>query len=130
MKSLTQIGAEVSAHRNDKRMREAVAFFRKHAGYAQHAGESVATAKTRNARALAHAEIEAETHGWKVQWEEDPEEWQGEGERPFEVLVAVLRNEDGDALASLGGIDMTGNTRTDRDYGRVIEAELALEALG
>jgi len=109
---------------------KAVDFFRKHAGYAVRAGESKARAKTRGAQALARAEAEAEARGWTVEWEHDPEEWQGDDERPFEVLTAVLRDANGDVLASLGGIGMTGNRKTDRDYGRVIEAELAAEALG
>jgi hypothetical protein len=107
----------------------AVAFFRKHAGYATRSGESKARAKTRSAQALARAEAEAETRGWTVDWEDDPEEWQGDTERPFEVLTAVLRDADGTVLASLGGVGMTGNQKTDHDYGRVIEAELALEAV-
>lgn len=109
---------------------KAVAFFRKHAGYAVRPGESKTRAKTRGAQALARAEAEAEARGWTVDWEHDPEEWQGDVERPFEVLTAVLRDADGQVLASLGGIGMTGNRKTDRDYGRVIEAELADEALG
>ena len=116
---------------------KAVDFFRKHAGHAVRPGESNAVrpgeskarAKTRGAQALARAEAEAEARGWTVDWEHDPEEWQGDVERPFEVLMAVLRDADGRALASLGGIGMTGNRKTDADYGRVVEAELADEAL-
>lgn len=108
----------------------AVDFFRKHAGYAVSAGESKARARTRGAQALARAEAEATARGWRVDWEEDPEEWQGDSERPFEVLSAVLRDAEGRVLASLGSIGMTGNRRTDADYGRVVEAELAAEALG
>jgi hypothetical protein len=109
---------------------KAVDFFRKRAGYAARPGESKARAKTRGGQARARAEAEAEARGWTVDWEHDPEEWQGDVERPFEVLTAVLRDADGRALASLGGIGMTGNRKTDADYGRVIEAELADEALG
>lgn len=108
---------------------KAVEFFRKHAGYSVRPGESKAKAKTRGAQALARAEAEAEARGWTVDWEEDPEEWQGDVERPFEVLTAVLRDADGQVLASLGGNGMTGNRKTDSDHRRVIEAELADEAL-
>jgi hypothetical protein len=108
---------------------KAVAFFRKWAGYAVAHGESKARAKTRGAQELARAEAEAEARGWKVEWEHDPEEWQGESERPFEVLTAVLRDADGNVMASLGGIGMSGKSSDDRAYGRVVEAELALEAL-
>jgi len=109
---------------------KAVDFFRKHAGYAVRPGESKAKAKTRGAQALARAEAEAEARGWAVVWEDDPEEWQGDVERPFEVLTAELRDADGHSLAFLGGNGMTGNRKTDADYRRVIEAELADEALG
>jgi hypothetical protein len=110
---------------------KAVAFFRKHAGgYARDAGESEATARTRRGRALARAEAEAAERGWTVKWEDDPEEWQGDDARPFEVLVATLHDENGAWLGSIGNIGMSGNRKTDQDYGRVIEAELAEEALG
>lgn len=108
----------------------AVDFFRKHAGYAVRPGESKVRAKTRGAQALARAEAEAEARGWTVDWEHDPEPWQGDVERPFEVLTAVLRDAEGRVLASLGSVGMTGNRKTDADYGRVVEAELADEALG
>jgi len=98
--------------------KKAVDFFKKHAG-----------AKARGARRLADAEAEAEERGWKVDWEDDPEEWQGDDERPFEVLTAVLRDGEGNVLDSLGGIGMTGNRLEDQNYGRVVEAELAVEAL-
>lgn len=96
----------------------AIAFFQKHANV-----------NYRRAITLARAEAEAEARGWTVTWEDDPEEWQGCDERPFEVLIAVLRDENGAVLDSLGGIGMTGDRKTDQDYGRVIEAELAHEAL-
>ena len=109
---------------------KAVDFFRKHAGYSVRPGESKAKGKTRGAQALARAEAEAEARGWTVEWNDDPEEWWGDVERPFEVLTAVLRDADGRSLASLGGIGMTGTRKTDADYRRVIEAELADEAIG
>ena len=109
---------------------KAVDFFHKHAGYSVRPGESKAKGKTRGAQALARAEAEAEARGWTVEWEHDPEEWQGDVERPFEVLTAVLRDADGLVLASLGGNGMTGHRKTDADFRRVIEAELADEALG
>lgn len=108
----------------------AVDFFRKHASHAVRPGESKARAKTRAAQALVRAEAEAEARGWTVDWEDDPEPWEGDVERPFEVLTAVLRDAGGRALASLGGIGMTGVRKTDSDYRRVVEAELADEAIG
>lgn len=101
---------------------KAVNFFRRNAGYVRRSGESVATAKRRGALALARAEAEAAARGWRVEWEGDPEPYEDEDAR--EVLGAVLRDLDGHVLASLWGIaDPT------REYQRVVEAELALEAL-
>jgi len=67
----------------------------------------------------------AESLGWTVDWEEDPEEYQsgGEWDQPKEVYVALLRDEEGNVLTSLGGIG-----DPDRNFARVTEAELALEA--
>lgn len=139
------IGSPAPRHRNKPRMprgagghatkkaspsSKAVDFFRKHASYSYRPGESKAKAKTRGAQALARAEAEAEARGWAVEWEDDPEEWWGDTKRPFEVLTAVLRAGDGQVLASLGGNGMTGNRKTDADFRRVVEAELAFEALG
>jgi hypothetical protein len=106
---------------------KAIAFFRKHAGYARKPSESVSHARARCARELARAEAEASARGWRVEWEGDPEPYQigdAEDEMPSEVLGAVLRDENGHVLGSLWGIgDPT------RQYRRVVEAELADEAL-
>lgn len=69
---------------------EALAFFKKHPGAAKHPGESWTKARSRGARQLAEAEAEAEARGWTVAWDHDPEEWEGDTERPFEVLNAVF----------------------------------------
>lgn len=108
---------------------KAVNFFRKHAGYSHGEGESKRQARTRNATNLARAEMEAEERGWTVEWEHDPEEWQGDTERPFEVLVATLFDADGNVLDSTGNIGMTGNRKQDADHRRLVEAELAAAAL-
>src|SRR5277367_5306292 len=106
----------------------AVKFFYKHAGSSYTPGkETKAQGKRRGAQALAHAEAEAKRRGWRVEWEHSQEEYQmgdAETEHPNEVLDAVLKDEDGHVLASLGSIGDPS-----RSYGRVIEAELALEAL-
>lgn len=135
---------------------KAVDFFRKHAGHAVRPGESKAKARARDAEVLARAEAESRARGWTVDWEYDSENWQSDAERPFEVLIAILRDADGHALTSLGSIGMTrrwgvfsradrrwswsgvrvafrrmtGNKRADADYRRVVEAELADQALG
>ena len=84
-----------------------------------------------NALALARAEAYADENDWAAEWEDDPEPYDTdlEDDQPFEVLTCVLKDESGNVLASLGSIGMSGNARQDRDYRRVIEAELALQAM-
>lgn len=101
--------------------KRAYEFFRKQAG-----GRVGYSAET--AHALAKAEQEAGSRGWRVQWEDDPEGWDSLGDidpkTVNEVLAAVLYDEQGNVLGSLGSI-----VDPDRNYARVVEAELALEAL-
>lgn len=108
----------VAAAGADKR---AVDFFRKHAGH--QVGR-----KEEGAKALAHAEQEATARGWTVDWEDDPEGMDSIGDiDPSEVkecLVAILRDENGQVLGSLGSI-----INPDRVMVRLTGAELALEAL-
>lgn len=106
----------------------AVAFFLKHAGSSYSPGETPEQGKKRGATALAKAEQEATARGWTVEWEQDPEGMDTIGdidpETVKEILIAVLYDEQGNVLGSLGGI-----VNPDRNYGRVVEAEMALEAL-
>lgn len=107
---------------------KAVAFFYKHAGYSYGPGESPLQGRRRGAIRLAKAEAEAARRGWRVKWEHDQEEYQmgdAETEHPSEVLTAVLYDAEGNVLGSLSGIGDPS-----RDYSRVVEADLALEALG
>jgi len=103
--------------------KQAIKFFYDNAGW--RGGQKERRA---NARALAEAEEEAEERGWEVRWEEDPEGWDTLGDIPEEdvkeILTAVLYDEEGEVIDSLGGV-----VNPDRRYGRVVEAELALEAL-
>lgn len=115
------------ARRYDAADPRAVAFFLAHGGSSTKPGETRQQGRRRSAIALARAEAEAATRGWSVEWEGDPEPYQmgdAEGEAPSEVYGAVLRDEHGTVIASLWGIgDPT------RAYRRVVEAELASEAL-
>ena len=90
-----------------------VAFFKKHSG-------------AQNAEELAKAEQIASSHDWIVTWEYDQVKYQlgDDEEQPNEVLAAVLKDNQGNVLASLGGIGDPS-----REYQRVVEAELAAEAL-
>lgn len=77
---------------------------------------------------MARAEDAAQHLDWVYEWEEDIDRdlsWMDAAEREneHEVLCVILRSADGEVLASLGGI-----VDADRDYRRIIEAELALEA--
>lgn len=99
-------------------------FFRQHAG-----GTVGRNAET--AYHLARAEEYAADRGWRFDWEpdQDPDlSWcacaDGKVSHSHEVLICTLRDSAGKVLASLGGI-----VDADRNYGRVIEAELASEAL-
>ena len=110
------------------RLKKRVKFFMKHAGVSYQPGkETRAQGTRRGAKALARAEQYAEEQGWKVEWEYDQDEYQmgdAETEMPNEVLVAVLEDADGHVLKSLGGIGDPSDS-----YRRVVEAELALEAM-
>lgn len=107
--------------KNLEKLGKEVAFFKENAGY-------VVGQRAEGALHLAKAEKIAKELDWTYEWTEDPEEWQGDEERPFEVLTVLLRDENNERVASLGGVGMSGNARKDRDYGRVVEAELAYEA--
>lgn len=90
--------------------------------------ETADQGRRRGAKLLAKAERIASDLGWKTEWEEDQEPWEGEGDPPNEVLNAVLYDENYEVVGSLSSIGMSGNQAEDRRYGRVVEAELALEA--
>lgn len=96
---------------------KAVNFFRRHASYERRLGETVTAAKKRVAMGLARAEAEAAARGWRCEWEGDPD---GDA-----LYGAVMRDMDGHVIASVWEID-----RPSREDRRVVEAELALEALG
>ncbi len=123
--------AKKKVKRSPSSYERAVAFFAKHAGWGYHPGKESKTAgKMRGARRLAKAEAEAANRGWRVKWDYEQDvdlSWMDDEEREkdHEVLWAALRNEDGEMLASLGNI-----VDADNKYRRVVEAELAVEALG
>jgi hypothetical protein len=90
------------------------------------------------AQSLARAEAEAERRGWTYDWsfDEDPDiSWMTDKQRKevetgkVEILQVLLRDERGKVLESLGGIVLQGRRNTKDPYARVVEAELAAEAL-
>lgn len=112
---------------------KAVAFFQKQMGGAKRPGESWATARRRGAHALAHAETEAARRGWWFDWQEDPyaSDNEYEGAEDNDHFIVTLRDEEGNALDTMGGVAFSkrGSSMEDRNYRRVVEAEMAAEAL-
>jgi hypothetical protein len=97
-------------------------FFFTNAGY-------IVGQRAQGALSLARAEQYANENDWEAEWEWDecPDlSWMSEREleQEHEVLCCVLKDGDGNVLASLCGI-----TDPDSSYRRVIAAELAAEAL-
>ena len=88
----------------------------------------------KNAMDLARAECEGLAREWRVQWEDDSDpdlSWMTTRERkdPHEVLCAVLVGPS----KSVGYSDvidsMCGIVDPDRNYARVVEAEMVSDAL-
>lgn len=114
-------------------MTPAERFFYEQAGYAYDPKtETPEQGRLNGARELARAERYAKDAGWHAEWTHDPT-WNGEtlcshvgAEKctPREVLDCVLYDARGVTIASLGAIGDPS-----RDYARVVEAELASEAL-
>ncbi len=98
-----------------------IQFFREHAGYSTPPGRLVC------AKNLADAEEYANTNDWVYEWHDDPEPWDSDipDYTPSEVLGCILRDADRNILAALFGI-----ADPDQEYRRVVEAELAYEAIG
>ena len=103
-------------------MIRAYRFFFAHAGY-------IVGERAKCALGLARAERYARNNDWEAEWVADDDadlSWMSDEGRsePHEVLGCILRDSNGNVLASLWGI-------TDPTFGytRVVEAELASEAL-
>lgn len=88
--------------------------------------ETYNEARLRTAREMAAAEQHAKDHNWRVEWCDDWEVNHGDesGYDPVTCEYATLYTEGDEALASLSCID-----DADANYRRVIEAELAQEAI-
>lgn len=108
-------------------------FFLEHAGYCTPPGRAAC------ALGLARAEARAESAGFTFEWEWDDDadlSWMDDRDlyyrddegkrhpREHEILGCIARGPDGEVLASLWGI-----VDADTGYRRVVEAELASEAL-
>ena len=110
-------------------------FFLRNAGTSyKPATQTKRQGQSEGARMLAKAERDAAALGFTFDWDYDQEGCIGcacgspdckcsTGE-DHECLSCICRNADGEAVASLGSI-----CEPSREYRRVIEAELALEAM-
>jgi hypothetical protein len=109
-------------------MNKAEDFFYEHAGYSYDPKrQTKEEGRIETAALYARAEKTAKENGWYCEWEYDPDGGSSAGEydEPDQIYYSArLYNEEGEVLASLGGID--DNTMP---YKRVVEAELAVEAL-
>lgn len=118
-----------------KLIKEAVAFFYANAGYSYNPKtETQEQGKLRCAKSLAKAERNAASAGITFEWEFDQEGCSGcdcksdeckcsTGEE-HETLCCSARDSEGKVCASLCGI-----CEPSREYRRVVQAELASEAL-
>lgn len=124
----------------DVDLKKRIRFFAENAGYALPPGRMAC------AKALALAEVEACKRGWVFEWSEDWDAdtswmdddaacWRKSDRERSYFLQCLLRerDEDGTILASLCGIHFLrggpANTEHRKTYGRVVEAELAWQAL-
>lgn len=106
-------------------MEKAITFFEEHAGYSYNpVFETPEQGRHRCAEELATAERWALDAGVYFDWEPDPDGYLSAGDAPGPWFSCCARNMFGHVVASLGGID-----DPTYPYRRVVEAELALEAM-
>ena len=109
-------------------------FFHEHAGYSYRPDtETKAQGRARCARAMARAEREARDAGLSFEWGVDPysdsSDW-CDDDPPWALWTCTARDATGRVVASLCAIDFGRDGEPWGDpYRRVVEAELALEAL-
>lgn len=118
-------GLPESGNYNDLRPgADPVAFFRELAGYSYDpAVETRSQARDRAARELADAEEWAVNAGYSFGWAVDPDDEHTNGHVTY---VCVMYADDGEVMASLGGVDLA-DKGTAHPYARVIQAELAAD---
>lgn len=113
-------------------MTQSEQFFFDNGGYAYAPGEIPEQRKLRCAQSLAKAELDGREAGLSFQWREDERDssdWSDE-KPAWKLYVCCCFGPDGKALASLHGIDFgRDGTPESSSYRRIVEAELAMEAL-
>lgn len=107
-----------------------VSFFREHAGWSHDPKvETSAQGRQRCALQLAEAEAWARDVGMRFEWQEEPDADRS-GIHHSSPLWSCCAHIDGAIVGSLGGIDLGAfGTPYTHAYARVIEAELAQEAM-
>ena len=109
--------------------REAVEFFRLHAGYMVRKGQSIAEAMEESARTLADAERRLKAGPYFVSLEPDPEGWDADVEWCGPVWIMTLWDvADETTPHTLGSLAGIGAYEGD-PYLRVVAAELAAASL-
>lgn len=108
-------------------------FFHKHAGFSSApATETEGEGRLRCARALAKAEAAARDLQFDFEWREDymdSSEFSDE-QPPWTLWICMCRDGSHKVVAALGGIDFgRDGSPWGRPYKRVVEAQLALEAI-
>jgi hypothetical protein len=112
---------------------QSIAFFIAHAGYSHSLNETREQGQLRCATALAGAELWAlqndVSFDWDIERGIDSSEWDNENE-PHAVWACVAYDAQGTVIGSLGAVDFgpQGNPHAS-PYRRVVEAEIALEAM-
>ncbi len=108
-------------------------FFYEHAGYSYDpTSETRTQGRRRCARRLARAEAKASQLGFTFEWDYDgmdSSQWTDERDPATPTWQCLCRNAAGEVVSSLCGIDFTDGKPWGDPYQRVVEAELALEAI-
>ncbi len=110
-------------------------FFYEHAGYSYDPKtQTEEEGRRATAKALANAEQWAWDNNYEFEWNQEIEDWgtflDGTEIGPEEVsdiVSVVMRTEDGEGVEALGGIIEGYDNEHNRNYRRVVEAELARE---
>lgn len=107
-------------------------FFYKH-GASSYDPQTEEEVRREGAARLADAERIARNRGWSCNWEIDPTIDSSDfddGPDAWALWCVVLRDEDGVVIGSLGGVDFGRDVEPwGQPYRRVVEAEIALEAM-
>ena len=107
-------------------------FFFRNAGYSYKPPETPLQGRARCAHALAVAERKASNAGCSFEWSQDDilasEHGNCHKGEDYYLWQCLMRDPNGKACASLGGVDFGPNVEPwGKDYRRVVEAELAME---